>query len=90
MPFVKGVLNDAAWTLQKRSILPSGSACNWATMFMGVGPEAHGFVDWNTSSPVFLQTETMNDGFFPNVFSITEIFDKLALETSVPSIYAIP
>lgn len=70
MPFVKGVLNDGAWTLQKRSILPSGSACNWATMFMGVGPEAHGFVDWNTSSPEFLQTETMNDGFFPNVFSL--------------------
>lgn len=70
MPFLKSQLPESAWTLHKRSILPSSSACNWATMFKGAGPEAHGYVDWNTRSPVLEVTEKNRKGFFPSVFSV--------------------
>ena len=53
MPFLKSKVQESAWTLHKRSILPSSSACNWATMFKGVGPEAHGYIAWDTKKPVF-------------------------------------
>ena len=34
MPTVKMMMENGAWTLQARSILPSSSACNWASMYM--------------------------------------------------------
>ena len=76
MPFVKSLLSESAWTIHKRSILPSSSACNWASMFMGTDPEAHGYVAWDTSSPVFPQTDTNENGFFPNIFSLYRSVSK--------------
>ena len=70
MPFLKSMIPESAWTLKKRSILPSSSACNWATMFKGAGPEAHGFIDWNTKIPAFDITYSDDKGFFPSIFSI--------------------
>lgn len=70
MPFLKSKLPESAWTLHKRSILPSSSACNWATMFKGAGPEAHGYIDWNTRTPAFEVTEINRKGFFPSLFSV--------------------
>ena len=70
MPFLKSKLAESAWTLHKRSILPSSSACNWATMFKGAGPEAHGYIDWNTRVPAFEVTEKNRKGFFPSLFSV--------------------
>ena len=29
--------------MHKRSVLPPDSGVNWASMFMGVGPEMHGY-----------------------------------------------
>lgn len=34
MPNVKKLMEDGAYTLKKRSALPSSSAINWASMFM--------------------------------------------------------
>lgn len=70
MPFLKSQLSHSAWTLKKRSILPTSSACNWASMFKGAGPEAHGFIDWNTRVPAFDVTYTDENGNFPSIFSI--------------------
>ncbi len=70
MPFLKSKLPESAWTLNKRSILPSSSACNWATMFKGVGPEAHGYTEGDTKRPIFLVTEKNKKGFFPSLFSV--------------------
>ncbi len=70
MPFLKGMLSNSAWSLHKRSILPSSSACNWATMFKGAGPEAHGYIDWDTRKPAFEVTHTDEKGNFPSFFSI--------------------
>ena len=70
MPFLKSMLSKSAWSLHKRSILPTSSACNWATMFKGAGPEAHGYIDWNTREPAFEATSTDEKGNFPSFFSI--------------------
>ena len=70
MPFLKDKLGQSAWTVHKRSILPTSSACNWATMFKGAGPEAHGYIDWDTRTPAFDITYADSKGFFPSFFSI--------------------
>ena len=70
MPFLKKKVAESAWTLKKRSILPSSSACNWATMFKGAGPEAHGYIDWDTRKPAFEITYADEKGQFPSFFSI--------------------
>lgn len=72
MPFVKSLADKGAITLEKRSVLPSASAINWASMFMGVGPEVHGYLHWGTQSPE-MPLPTGADsihGFFPTVFQV--------------------
>ena len=70
MPFLKSMLSESAWTLHKRSILPTSSACNWATMFKGAGPEAHGYIEWDTKKPVFGIAYADAKGNFPSLFSV--------------------
>ena len=53
MPNVKRLMEDGAYTLKKRSALPSSSAINWASMFMGAGPELHGYTEWGSKTPDF-------------------------------------
>ena len=43
MPNLKKLMEEGAYTLKKRSVLPSSSAVNWASMYMGAGPELHGY-----------------------------------------------
>ena len=43
MLHVKQLMSEGCYTLQKRTVLPSSSAVNWASMFMGAGPELHGY-----------------------------------------------
>ena len=38
MPNVKQLMNEGSYTLQKRTVLPSSSAVNWSSMFMGASP----------------------------------------------------
>ena len=48
IPTIKGMMEEGSYTLHKHSVLPSSSAANWATMFMGAGTELHGYTRWNT------------------------------------------
>jgi len=69
MPNVKALMRDGAYTLSKRSVLPSSSAVNWASMFMGAGPEIHGYTEWGSKVPE-LPSRVLNEhGIFPTVFS---------------------
>ena len=70
MPTLKAMMAEGAWTLQARSILPSSSACNWASMFMGVGPEMHGYNTWGSSKPDFPSIYLGEHGIFPTIFTI--------------------
>lgn len=64
IPHIKQLMNDGSYTLTKRSVLPSSSAVNWASMFMGAGPELHGYTTWNSSTPDLPSKELSKDGIF--------------------------
>lgn len=69
MPNVKALMKDGAYTLSKRSVLPSSSAVNWASMFMSAGPEIHGYTEWGSKVPE-LPSRVLNEhGIFPTIFS---------------------
>lgn len=71
MPTVKMMMDGGAYTLKKRSVLPSSSAVNWASMFMGAGPELHGFTTWGAREPE-LPSRVVDDehGIFPTIFQL--------------------
>ncbi len=70
MPAVKRLMAEGAYTLEKRSVLPSSSAVNWASMFMGAGPELHGYTEWGSKTPE-LPSRVLNEhGIFPTVFQL--------------------
>lgn len=70
MPNVKSLMEKGSYTLESRSILPSSSAPNWAAMFMGVGPELHGYTTWGSKTPEIPSRVTLKNGIFPTVFQI--------------------
>ena len=61
---------EGASTLENRSILPSSSACNWASMFMGAGPELHGYTEWGSRTPELPSRVVNSDNRFPNIFGM--------------------
>lgn len=69
MPHVKALMENGAYTLRKRCVLPSHSATNWASLFTGVGPEAHGFWACCSSTPDLEPLDTTSGGIFPTVFT---------------------
>ena len=70
MPHVRKLMNEGSYTLQKRTVLPSSSAVNWASMYMGAGPELHGYTDWGSKTPDLPSRELNANGIFPNIFSL--------------------
>jgi predicted AlkP superfamily pyrophosphatase or phosphodiesterase len=70
MPHVKQLMGQGAYTLKKRSVLPASSAVNWASMFMGAGPEIHGFTTWNSKTPELPSRVISHYGMFPTVFGL--------------------
>lgn len=70
IPNIEKLAKDGAYTLKKRSVLPSSSAANWASMFMGAGPEIHGFTTWGSKTPEIPSRVLNNHGIFPTVFSL--------------------
>lgn len=70
MPVVKKLMEDGSYTLKKRSVLPSSSAVNWASMFMGAGPELHGYTEWGSKTPELPSRIVDEDGIFPTVFGL--------------------
>lgn len=70
MPVTKQFMKDGSYTLKKRSVLPSSSAVNWASMFMGAGPELHGYTEWGSKTPELPSRELNKHGIFPTVFQL--------------------
>jgi predicted AlkP superfamily pyrophosphatase or phosphodiesterase len=62
-----GVLCDPV-----RTVLPSSSAANWASMLMGAGPEIHGITsnEWRIDKHDLEATVTNDYGYFPTVLSV--------------------
>lgn len=70
MPNVKKLMEEGSYTLESRSILPSSSAPNWSAMFMGVGPELHGYTTWGSRTPEIPSRIVNKHGIFPTVFQV--------------------
>lgn len=70
MPNVKKLMSEGAYTLKKRSALPSSSAINWASMFMGAGPELHGYTEWGSRVPELPSRQQNQHGIFPTIFQL--------------------
>ncbi|MCW3463616.1 alkaline phosphatase [Chitinophaga nivalis] len=69
-PHMKQMMKEGAWTLQARSVLPSSSAVNWASMVMGAGPEVHGYTEWNSKQPELPSRELDRYGLFPSIYTL--------------------
>lgn len=69
MPFLKSLAQKGAWTLHKRAVLPTWSATNWGSMFMGVGPEGTGYTQWDSKESVFTPSDKGPSGMFPTIFT---------------------
>ncbi len=67
MPNVKRMMREGAWTINKRSVLPSSSAANWASMFMGASPEIHGYTQWNSRKPEIPSRVLGENNIFPTI-----------------------
>src|SRR5690606_39134739 len=59
-------------SLQARSVLPSSSAVNWASMIMGSGPELHGYTEWGSKTPEVPSRVVGESGIFPTIFSVID------------------
>ena len=69
-PNIERLMRDGSYTMEARSVLPSSSAINWATLLMGAGSEMHGFTEWGSRTPevepAYVDPEY---GLFPGIFA---------------------
>lgn len=70
MPTVKSLMESGSYTLKKRTVLPSSSAVNWASMFMGAGPELHGYTEWGSRTPELPSRVILKNNIFPTIFQL--------------------
>ena len=70
IPNLRSLMEGGACAMHKRSVIPSSSAVNWASMFMGAGPEMHGYTTWGSKTPEVTSVATNENGIFPTIFSV--------------------
>lgn len=70
MPNLKKLMETGSWSLKARSVLPSSSAVNWASMLMGAGPTEHGYTEWGSKTPEIPSATATKYGIFPSIFSV--------------------
>ena len=67
IPNIRMLMQQGCYTSKKRSVLPSSSGVNWASMFNGSCPELHGYTTWNSRTPEIPSAELTH-----NTYSIDE------------------
>jgi predicted AlkP superfamily pyrophosphatase or phosphodiesterase len=70
IPNLRAMMKEGSWSLQARTVLPSSSAANWASMVMGAGPELHGYTTWGSKKPDMPPRVVDEYGMFPSVYSL--------------------
>jgi predicted AlkP superfamily pyrophosphatase or phosphodiesterase len=68
MPTLRDLMAKGSSTLESRTILPSSSACNWASIFMGSGIELHGYTTWGSKAPDLEPRVVNENGRYPDIF----------------------
>ncbi|SDM68589.1 Type I phosphodiesterase / nucleotide pyrophosphatase [Daejeonella rubra] len=69
IPNLRAMMKEGSWSLQARTVLPSSSAANWASMVMGAGPELHGYTTWGSKKPDMPPRVVDDYGMFPSLYS---------------------
>ncbi len=69
-PNIHQLIHDGAVKWNVRTVLPSSSSPNWASMIMGAGTEAHGIIDndWGRADYTLPPVVTNDEGIFPTIF----------------------
>lgn len=72
IPNIRFLMQSGAYTLHKRSVFPTASAINWASMWNGCPTEIHGYSEWNSRKPTTPLPENAANarGLIPTVFSL--------------------
>lgn len=70
IPNLIKLMEESAWTLEKRSVAPTSSAINWASTFMGVPTEMHAYTKWNSKESAFKPYAVGPNGMPPTVFTL--------------------
>ncbi|CAM3435176.1 alkaline phosphatase family protein [Zobellia roscoffensis] len=85
-PTFDRLIQEGAYSMHARAVLPTSSSTNWASMIMGAGPEQHGITSnaWerdNFTLPAVTQSEEF---IFPTIFQLTN--DQIA-SSEIGAIY---
>jgi len=72
IPNLRKMMNEGAFSLQARSVLPSSSAVNWASMIMGSSPELHGYTEWGSKTPELPSRIVGEEKIYPTIFSVID------------------
>ena len=70
IPNIRYLMTNGCYTLKARAVLPSASAVNWASMFMGAPTEMHGYTQWNSRTPEIPSACVGKLGIYPTIFEI--------------------
>jgi len=71
-PNMHRMMQEGAYTLHARSILPTSSSPNWAAMISGAGPERTGVTanSWERNDDGIAPVAVGDEGIFPTIFSV--------------------
>ena len=69
-PIMDNLMENGAFTLHARNVLPTSSSPNWASMIMGAGPEQHGITsnEWQPDDHELPPVVRNEAGIFPTIF----------------------
>jgi predicted AlkP superfamily pyrophosphatase or phosphodiesterase len=72
VPRMRKLMEQGAWTLQARGVMPTVSSPNWASMIMGAGPEQHGVIsnEWEPDKFAIAPTCQGMAATFPTMFGL--------------------
>lgn len=71
-PVMDRMMDSGAVKWAVRTVLPSSSSPNWASMLSGAGPEQHGVIDndWERADHSLPPVIMDNEGIFPTIFAV--------------------
>ncbi len=72
VPNLRRLMEEGSYSLKARSVLPSSSAVNWASMIMGSGPELHGYTEWGSKTPELPSRIIGKGNIYPTIFSLID------------------
>lgn len=64
------LMENGSYTLGKRSVMPSASAINWASIFMGMPTEMHCYYTWGSKVPDLPAACITDHGMPPTIYTL--------------------